>query len=137
MAHLSDVLLQVAVVVYLAAMTGYLVEYAFGTRGAVARVAGRRERALVMVGAPASVASASGREAAPEGPASVAPISPVPVPDTPASAAPQVGRTAAFGAVAVALTAVAIGLHVAVLVTRGLAADRVPWGNMYEFVVTL
>ena len=41
MAELSDVLLPVAVLGYLAAMIGYLVEYAFGRRGAVARVAAR------------------------------------------------------------------------------------------------
>ena len=28
-------------------------------------------------------------------------------------------------------------LHFGALVTRGLAAGRVPWGNMYEFVLTL
>ncbi len=121
MAHLSDVLLQVAVVAYLAAMTGYLVEYAFGTRGAVARVAGRRDRELVMAGAPA-------------GPS---PVSPLPVSDVPVADTPRVGRTGVFGAVAVGLTVVGLGVHIAVLVTRGLAAGRVPWGNMYEFVVTL
>ena len=122
MAHLSDVLLQVAVVVYLTAMAGYLVEYAFGTRGAVARVAGRRDRQLVTVGAPA------------------APVSPA---AAPAEAAPAeagtrtVGRAGVFGAIGVGLTLVGLGLHVGVLVTRGLAAGRVPWGNMYEFVITL
>jgi len=70
MAHLSDVLLQVAIVVYLAAMTGYLVEYAFGTRGAVARVATRRE--LVAVGVP-SVAEESG-PVSPAPPVSLPPI---------------------------------------------------------------
>ena len=78
MAHLSDVLLQVAVVVYLAAMTGYLVEYAFGTRGAVARVAGRRERELVTVGAPAAAA-----------PVDHAPIEPVPSACVPAPVSPR------------------------------------------------
>jgi cytochrome c-type biogenesis protein CcsB len=32
-----------------------------------------------------------------------------------------------------ALTVVGWGLHVASVTTRGLAAHRVPWGNMYEF----
>jgi cytochrome c-type biogenesis protein CcsB len=35
--------------------------------------------------------------------------------------------------VAVALTAVGWAVHVASVVTRGVAAHRVPWGNMYEF----
>ncbi|MGH8967850.1 MAG: cytochrome c biogenesis protein CcsA, partial [Actinomycetes bacterium] len=42
-----------------------------------------------------------------------------------------------FGRVGVALTGLAGLLHLAGLVTRGLAADpvRVPWGNMYEFTL--
>jgi len=42
-----------------------------------------------------------------------------------------------FGLVGVWLTVLAALLHGSVMVTRGLAAGRVPWGNMYEFVVTL
>ncbi|HEX8001390.1 MAG TPA: c-type cytochrome biogenesis protein CcsB [Mycobacteriales bacterium] len=37
------------------------------------------------------------------------------------------------GRAAVAVTAVGLALHAAAAVTRGLAVDRVPWGNMYEF----
>ena len=32
------------------------------------------------------------------------------------------------------LTCVGAGVHVAAILTRGLAEDRVPWGNMYEFI---
>jgi cytochrome c-type biogenesis protein CcsB len=42
-----------------------------------------------------------------------------------------------LGAVAVWFTVLAVAAHAAVLVTRGLAAGRVPWGNMYEFVLAL
>jgi cytochrome c-type biogenesis protein CcsB len=35
------------------------------------------------------------------------------------------------------LTVLGIGTHVAVLVTRGLAAGRLPWGNMYEFATAV
>jgi cytochrome c-type biogenesis protein CcsB len=116
MATLSDTLLQVAVVLYLAAMVGYLVEFAFGRRGAVARVAARPDRDLVAVGA-----------------------APPPVPVDPSPPPPVVerGRAAAFGAIAVGLSVIALIVHIGVLVTRGLAAGRVPWGNMYEFVITL
>lgn len=38
--------------------------------------------------------------------------------------------------VAVALTALATLIHAAAVVARGLAAHRVPWGNMYEFCTT-
>ena len=37
------------------------------------------------------------------------------------------------GRSAVVVTVVGLLLHVASAVTRGLAVDRVPWGNMYEF----
>jgi cytochrome c-type biogenesis protein CcsB len=39
--------------------------------------------------------------------------------------------------VALALTAVGLAAHVLGIVTRGLAAHRVPWGNMYEFVTAI
>ena len=38
--------------------------------------------------------------------------------------------------VGVALTVVAWLLHIAGTVTRGIAAERVPWANMYEFALT-
>ena len=40
---------------------------------------------------------------------------------------------AGWGVVAMALTALGALAHAGVLVTRGLATDRLPWGNMYEF----
>ena len=42
-------------------------------------------------------------------------------------------RAQAAGRAAVGLTVVGWALHVGSVVTRGLAAHRVPWGNMYEF----
>jgi cytochrome c-type biogenesis protein CcsB len=42
-------------------------------------------------------------------------------------------RRPRLGALAVGLTVVGWGVHVASVVTRGFAAHRVPWGNMYEF----
>jgi len=46
-------------------------------------------------------------------------------------------RVEKWGRIGVALTAVAVLLHLAALVTRGLGSDpvRVPWGNMYEFTL--
>jgi len=40
------------------------------------------------------------------------------------------------GRMGIALTVVAFGCHVAGVISRGLATERVPWGNMYEFTVT-
>jgi cytochrome c-type biogenesis protein CcsB len=47
--------------------------------------------------------------------------------------APDSGAAAAIGRIAVALTVLGWGLHVGSLTARGVAAHRVPWGNMYEF----
>jgi cytochrome c-type biogenesis protein CcsB len=110
MAELSNQLLPVAVLAYLAAMMCYLVEYAFGRQGAVARVATRE---LVTVGAPA------------EPPAVIE------------EAAPAAGRTRWVGIAALVLTGLGVAVHAGILVTRGLSVGRVPWGNMYEFVVAL
>jgi cytochrome c-type biogenesis protein CcsB len=118
MASLSDALLQAAVVTYLIAMTCYLVEFSFGRRGAVARVAARPVRELAAVGAPAVS------------------IEPPPVVASRGVAIPA-GRAAVVGKVGVGLSVLALGLHIGVLVARAAAAGRVPWGNMYEFVLTL
>ena len=43
-------------------------------------------------------------------------------------------RVDLFGRLAVGVTAVSFLVHVVAVVTRGIAASRPPWGNMYEFV---
>ena len=55
----------------------------------------------------------------------------VEVPDAAASDRLRVDR---YGRIGIALTLVAVGLHVLGVVTRGIAAGRAPWGNMYEFI---
>jgi cytochrome c-type biogenesis protein CcsB len=49
----------------------------------------------------------------------------------PPAAEPEQGRR--WGQAALALTVLGAVAHAAVLVARGLATDRLPWGNMYEF----
>jgi cytochrome c-type biogenesis protein CcsB len=107
MGPLSNQLLVVTILAYLVAMIGYAAEFAFGRQDAVARTA-----SLVGAGAPV-------------------PESPVTRP------APDSRRTAQVGRLAVALTFVGWLAHVATIVTRGVAAHRVPWGNMYEFVLAV
>jgi cytochrome c-type biogenesis protein CcsB len=114
MAALSDQLLVVAILGYLVAMICHAAEYAFGARGAVGRAA-TADRELVAVGG---------------GGASVA------------TRAPMVERTAAPGAAlagraAVVAFAAAAAAHLGCVLTRGFAAGRVPWGNMYEFVLAV
>ncbi|MEU8179783.1 c-type cytochrome biogenesis protein CcsB [Micromonospora sp. NPDC049044] len=117
MSALSDNLVTFAILAYLVAMIGHAVEYALGNaRTRVAPAAPVRE----LVGA--------GGGALPPPPAPVAPS---------AGSDRSTRRARLAGLIAVGATAVAAVLHLAALVTRGLAADRMPWGNMYEFVLTV
>src|SRR6266705_3828551 len=109
MAAVSDQLLVYAILAYTLAMLAYAVEYAFGSRGLVARLATRE-----LVGAGGATD-----------------LEPVPVPVDDARVARLSGRGG------FALTLLGAALHLACLVPRGLAAHRVPWGNMYEFVLAV
>jgi cytochrome c-type biogenesis protein CcsB len=101
-----------ASIVYVLAFVAHVLEWA-AARSAVEPV---REAALV--------------EAAPARGAA-APTSDVP------TAAGDEERVDRWGRIGLALTVVAVLLHLAALVTRGLGSDpvRVPWGNMYEFTL--
>jgi cytochrome c-type biogenesis protein CcsB len=56
--------------------------------------------------------------------------------DTPGVvSAPQL-RTESASRIGLLLTVLAFALHATGVVTRGLAAGRAPWGNMYEFSIT-
>ena len=124
LADLSDSLLVAAVLCYVVAMLGYAAELAFGTR----------RRALPPI-------AGGSTETLPDRWADVAAGTP-PRPDGRDRAgqigrdrAAQIGRDRAglVGRAAVVVTAVGWLLHVVAVVTRGLAVERVPWGNMYEF----
>ena len=124
MATLSHNLLVAAILSYLFAMMCYAAEYAFGAEGAVARVAEARS-SKVLVGAGAPISDDVDFPGLP--PVSVEPMAP----DRLGRYAPIAGRAA------VILTAVGLVAHIACLVTRGFAAHRVPWGNMYEFIIAV
>jgi cytochrome c-type biogenesis protein CcsB len=109
----SDRLFLGAVVVYVLAMVLYGAEYAKQRAAAVPAV----------VGAPG--------DPEPDTAADAGPHTGDPAPE-PGSARPR-DRAERFGRMAVALTLLGAGLHLASLVTRGLASQRWPLGNMYEF----
>ena len=115
MAPLSNNLLVSAILAYTVAMLAYAVEYTFGPRGLVNRVATRE---LVAAGGPGPV------------------VEEVPSPITTATAPAAAPWVELAGRVALAVTALGWALHLGSVVTRGMAAGRVPWGNMYEFVLT-
>jgi cytochrome c-type biogenesis protein CcsB len=119
MAELSDQLMAFTVLAYLAAMVCYAAEYAFGNRSHIGRAATAPARQLVGAGAPAEV---------------VPPADDVAPAD---EAAPPRDRGVLLGLIGVGLTWLAFALHLGTVVTRGLAADRMPWGNMYEFILAV
>jgi len=119
MAALSDQLLVFTILSYLVGMVGYAAEYAFGAGGSGSRAAARP---VALVGVA-------------EGPVAVI------APDAGDGGIPVVrrGRRGPVwaGRLAVAVTALGAAAQVACLATRALAAGRVPWGNMYEFIVAV
>jgi cytochrome c-type biogenesis protein CcsB len=127
MAAISDLLLVASILAYLTAMICYAAQYAFGDRGVVARVASRPARQ------PAMQAAATGTETEPAVP-----------PDAHAAegavsgdgVAQAVRKDSPLGRVAMAALLLATTVHLATVVTRGIAAERLPWGNMYEFILS-
>lgn len=82
----------------------------------------------------ASVAAGSGTAAGATASAGGAPVATLTRVDPDA---PQVqAKRSAVLRVAVSLTVLAFLLHLTAAVTRGVAAERVPWANMYEFAMT-
>jgi cytochrome c-type biogenesis protein CcsB len=115
LASLSNQLMLGAVLVYVVTMVAYAGEIAFARR-ADADVPADRPKVLVGAGGPeADAADAAEAEDDAEEPA-------------------EERRRIDWGRFAILMNVVAWGLHGAEIVTRGMAADRVPWGNMYEFV---
>ncbi|NJP31301.1 c-type cytochrome biogenesis protein CcsB [Micromonospora thermarum] len=118
MSALSDQLVTFAILAYPVAMISHAVEYALGNARTRAAAPARE-----LVGA--GVGAAGGV------------VAEVPAPGGTTAAVRTAARARLAGRIAVGATAVAALLHLGALVTRGIAADRMPWGNMYEFVLTV
>jgi cytochrome c-type biogenesis protein CcsB len=120
----GDVLFYSALAVYILAMLLHAVEHGLLRRPEPAHEA-------VTASVPAGVAARTGE---PGGTATV--------PDDPARGDEPGGRpprpvSERFGRMGVSLTVLGAALQFAMLVVRGVAADRPPWGNMYEFVAAV
>ncbi|WP_299038120.1 c-type cytochrome biogenesis protein CcsB [uncultured Pseudokineococcus sp.] len=107
LAATSNLLVYSAMTVYAVALLAFALD--LSGRGRTAAAPARQE---ALVGAGAGRGSAPVRDDAETG----------------------VRRRAA--AVGVSTTWLALALHTAAVVTRGVSAGRVPWGNMYEFTLT-
>lgn len=118
LADLSNNLLYSAMAVYAVAMYCYAAELAFaGPRRGSRRHDATQGRELVTAGS--SHAPSYGGESLP-----------------PDGTDARTARSERLGRVAISLTVLAFALHLGSVVTRGLSAERAPWGNMFEFSVT-
>jgi cytochrome c-type biogenesis protein CcsB len=105
LAALSDRFFSIAVALYSLAVVAFCAQLAFGRRPARVPVAAGGTGGTVLEQPPA--------------------------PDAEPGPEPEPVRR--WGVVGMALTVLGAAAHAAVLVTRGMATDRLPWGNMYEF----
>ncbi|MGI8451176.1 MAG: c-type cytochrome biogenesis protein CcsB [Streptosporangiaceae bacterium] len=140
LSHLSDHFLIVAVVLYSLAVIAFAADFAFGRRSPVVT----RAQAGVPDRVPAGVAAGAGAtDGAESGAADTILASTVPGSTGPGSPAEDGGRPGSPSApgllvrIALIFTTAGLALHIAGVITRGLAVHRVPWGDMYEFVISV
>jgi cytochrome c-type biogenesis protein CcsB len=146
LAQLSNHFLICTVVLYVLALLAYAGDLAFGRHPAKAAVTPVAEvPELVAAGLPAAAVAAASTPGMPSmrsGPAAV-PGSGADAPPGPrVPTARERGRASWMPAgrwlrVALTLNTLGLAAHVAGVLTRGLAAHRVPWGDMYEFVTAV
>jgi cytochrome c-type biogenesis protein CcsB len=127
LADVSNDFLLAAVVIYALAMLAYASDFAFGKKPAKAAVTAR---VPALVGAAAAAGSGGGESP----PGATTPAG--------ATAPARVQPSGRFGAgrwvaIAVALTCLGLAAHTTGVVLRGVSVDRLPWGDMYEFVTAL
>jgi cytochrome c-type biogenesis protein CcsB len=113
LASLSNLLIPTATVIYTLALLAHAGEWSAGLR-----VTKKAERKVLVSADGAEIDSADGAETGVDGPGED---------ETPSVRVEQASR------IGVLLTVLAFALHAGGVLTRGLAAGRVPWGNMYEF----
>ncbi|MEP6667263.1 MAG: c-type cytochrome biogenesis protein CcsB [Nocardioidaceae bacterium] len=120
LAHFSNSAMYSATVVYALAMLAHVAEWAMA-------------RQLVgddaLTSSTPALVSARGAAAGTSGHAA-------PSASQASSSDADVERSDRFGRIGLSLTVLGFLLHAAGVVTRGLAAQRVPWGSMYEFAIT-
>lgn len=132
LARLSNQLMLGTFLLYLIAMIGYAADLAFGQRRA-ATGEPAEEPVPALVGADAAAAgsddsaTAAGTDTADAGAGAGADD------DDEVMVRPRTD----WGRFAVLLTVLGWGVNLAAMVTRGVAVDRWPWGNMYEFVAAI
>ncbi|GAA4977190.1 ABC-type transport system involved in cytochrome c biogenesis permease subunit [Nonomuraea thailandensis] len=139
LAELSDLFVVAAVLLYVVAMVFFAIDLAFGRarQGRARAVRPAEVKQPVTVGAAGPESSGEGADVG-GGPVEGAVDGAVDgaAPGAPAAAQAS-GGSAKAGMVALVLAWLGWAANLGAIVTRGLAVDRWPWGNMYEFVVAI
>jgi cytochrome c-type biogenesis protein CcsB len=123
----SDHVLMVAVVIYSLALLAYAGDFAYGRRAQTATAAAKPVSELAGVGARGAAPGATGDAAGGDAAAVVSP------------GGLEKGRQPLGPLIrtAIALTFLGAATHLSGVIIRAIAVHRVPWGDMYEFVITL
>ncbi|WP_235834849.1 c-type cytochrome biogenesis protein CcsB [Actinomadura logoneensis] len=117
LANLSDKLMLSTVVLYIVALVAYAADLGFGRRREPAAAVRTEAKVLVGAGGPDETVTET---AAASGPAEE-----------------DDRRRIDWARLAVVLNVLGWASHLGVILTRGLAAHRWPWGNMYEFLTAI
>jgi cytochrome c-type biogenesis protein CcsB len=135
LAQLSEQLLVLTIVIYAIAMLAYACDFAFG-RQRIAAPATAKAPEYAPAGA---VAAAVGQRAAGPGSGPARRLPDGPEGNRPATApgGPAATRPGWWVRSAFALTIAGLVMHIAGISLRGISEDRVPWGNMYEFITAI
>ncbi|SOD66525.1 cytochrome c-type biogenesis protein CcsB [Streptomyces zhaozhouensis] len=137
LADTSNLLVYTAMAVYALAFLAYVAEWVFGGRSRVARTAASLDTGDQDTDAatPAVTVRKNGATSVLERPRvvtrSTGPGRPETLDGPGAAGGDERGDT--YGRIAVALTSLAFLMHLGGVVTRAIAVERGPWGNMYEF----
>jgi cytochrome c-type biogenesis protein CcsB len=133
LANVSGDFLIAALLIYSLSVLSFAGDFAFGRPRRMATAENRQQARVAEL---ATVGASAGATEAPETPS---------VPEAPAAPLPA-GRVPLLRAIredsrwlqaAVALSVLGTAAHLVAVVTRGLAVNRAPWGNMYEFITAL
>ena len=142
-AHASNDFLIAALLIYSLAVIAFAGDYAFGRpkrAAALAKTAAVGAKALVTVGAADGTGTSDSTDTpdtADSGPAAGDAPPAAPRPQAPVGAFKAMWEAGPWVRSAVALSALGALAHLVAVITRGLAVDRAPWGNMYEFITAL
>ncbi len=117
---ISLLLVWTAIATYVLAFVAFTIDLA---QRAARTTAPQRERELAGAGGPVRTPAPPDLQDPPESPDSIR---------VPPSQRPRL----LWARIGTSLTALAFVFHLAGTVTRGIAAERVPWANMYEFALT-